>query len=91
MDTNNKVNFKVKGNSNVHNCSLSLFKLIEEGRDVEVSAIGAAAVNQAVKIIVRARASMAQMGKDLTVRPGMKNEVVNDKELSLTIFNFKVV
>lgn len=91
MGTNNKVNFKVKGNSNVHNCSLSLFKLIEEGRDVEVSAIGAAAVNQAVKIIVRARASMAQMGKDLTVRPGMKNEVVNDKELSLTIFNFKVV
>lgn len=84
----NKVNFKIKGSSNVHKCSLSLFKLIDEGNDVEISAIGAAAVNQAVKIVVKARSMMAQGGRDLLIRPGMRNEMVEDKELSLTVFNF---
>lgn len=100
MDKNGKINFKVKGNSNVHSCSLSLFKLIQEGNEVEVTAIGAGAVNQAVKIISRARANIAQSGQDLLVRPGMRNimlSMVNsetgkteEKEMSLAIFGFRL-
>jgi len=86
----NKVKFKVKSSSNVHSCSLSLFKLLSEGNDVEMLAIGASAVNQAVKIIVKTRASIAQAGKDLFVKIGMRNEIINDKDLSITVFNFVV-
>lgn len=85
-----KVNFKVKGDSNVHSCALSLYKLLQEGNTVEVTAIGAGAVNQAVKVIVKARSSIAQGGMDLLVRPGMRNENIEGKDISLTIFNFKM-
>lgn len=91
MDTTiEKVNFKVKSTSNVPMCALSLSKLIEENKDVEITAIGASAVNQAVKIIARARAFVAQTGRDLMTKPGMRNVMLDGKEISITVFNFRV-
>lgn len=90
MDKNGKISFRVKGDSNVHKCALSLYKLMEEGKTVEVTAIGAAAVNQSIKIITKARSSIAQSGKDLLLRPGMRNEEIDGKEMSLIVFNFEV-
>lgn len=87
----NQINFKVKSDSNVYKLSLSLFKLIEEGNDVYVTAIGAGAVNQAVKVISKSRAFIAQSGKDLTVRIGMKRDKVGDREdMSIALFYIKV-
>ena len=88
--TSNQVTFKVKSSSNVPSCALALSKLIEEGNTVEMTAIGAAAVNQAVKVAARARAFVAQSGKDLLIRPGMRTITADGREISLTVFNFKV-
>lgn len=90
----NKVGFKVKNSSNVHSGAISLFNLIAEGNDVEVSSVGAGAVNQAVKIIAKARGMWAQRGGDLYVIPGLHNEetdTTDTGELTVVTFKFKVM
>lgn len=86
----NKINFKVKSDSNVTKCALSLYKLIEEGNEVELSAIGAGAVNQGVKVVTKARAHLAQGGRDLWLRVGMRNELIAEKDMSVVVFSFRV-
>lgn len=50
-------------------------------------AIGAGAVNQAVKACAIARGYVAVRGIDLLVRPGFGTVVINDKEYSTIVLN----
>jgi stage V sporulation protein S len=61
---------KVAGKSSVKSVAGSIVKSFEEGKEVEVNAIGASAVNQAVKAIAMARGFMSTKGYDLYVAPG---------------------
>jgi stage V sporulation protein S len=61
---------KVAGNSPVPQTAGSAAILIESGADVEMRAIGASAVNQAMKAAASARGMLAQKGYDILVRPG---------------------
>ena len=71
---------RVAGNSNVKNVALCLVRFLEnpETPGVELRAIGAGAVNQAVKSIACARGLLGQQGYDLCVRIGFCN--VNEHE-----------
>lgn len=61
---------KIAGTSNPTKVATSIVKSIQEGKSIEALAIGAGAVNQAVKAITIARGQAAPAGIDLTIRPG---------------------
>ena len=73
---------RVSGGSNVKNVAMCLVRFIEKSdtKDVELRAIGAGAVNQAVKSIACARGFLGQQGRDLCVRVGfMDSDDISDK------------
>ena len=63
---------RVSGGSNVKNVAMCLVRFLEKpgAKNVELRAIGAGAVNQAVKSIACARGFLGQSGQDLCVRMG---------------------
>lgn len=67
---------RVAGGSNPAKVAGAVVKNMEEGKVVFLSAMGAGAVNQAVKAICIARGMAAPQGKDLYVVPGFIDEVV---------------
>lgn len=66
---NNKVVIRIKKDSNPTNTAKSISGFINKGSNVELNAIGAFAVNQAVKAIAIARGILAPVGKDLSIVP----------------------
>lgn len=71
---------RVKSASDVKALAGSITKSLEEGNEVEVQSIGAGAVNQAVKAIAMARGFIAPKGKDVIVRPGFGETMIDGKE-----------
>jgi stage V sporulation protein S len=66
---------KVAASSDVGKLAGAIVKFMAEGARVELSAIGAGAVNQAVKAIAVARGMGATAGKDLYCIPFFQDEV----------------
>jgi stage V sporulation protein S len=60
----------IRPNSNVQNVAGLITSSIGEDERVTLRAIGAGAVNQALKGVILARQKMAAQGVDLIVRPG---------------------
>ena len=68
---------KVSAKSPVPGVAGSITKALEEGyRVVEVQTIGAGALNQAVKGIAIARGFVANKGRDLIVKPGFGDAII---------------
>jgi stage V sporulation protein S len=68
----------VKPESNVQAMGGLVTASITEHKKVTVRAIGAGAVNQAIKSVIKARQFMAGQGEDLIVRPGFVDVTGND-------------
>jgi stage V sporulation protein S len=68
----------VRPDSNVQNVAGLLTTSIEKDRRITLRAIGAGAVNQAVKSIIQARQQLASHGEDLIIRPGFTTVAGND-------------
>lgn len=64
---------KVKSTANVKTLAGSITKALEDGHDLEITVIGAGALNQAYKALAKARGNVATKGRDLVVRPGFGN------------------
>lgn len=81
---------KVAGKSSVPKVAGSLIKAITENprRVIELQAIGAGAVNQAVKAMTTARGTLASKGKDLYFIPGFSDTIINGE--SRTVLKFLV-
>ena len=60
----------VRPSSNVQGVGAQIVSIIEEHGRVTLRAIGAGAVNQAIKGAVHARQQLASRGEDLIMRPG---------------------
>ncbi len=71
-DTDNFINMRVAAKSNVKNLATSIAKNIQEGKRVELDAIGAGAVNQAAKACAVAAGQLAPLGYDVLVKPAFK-------------------
>jgi stage V sporulation protein S len=63
---------RVAAKSNVKSLAASISKNIRDGNHVELDAIGAGAVNQAIKAIAVASGNLAPLGYTVTVKPCFK-------------------
>ena len=77
---------KVAGKSSVQSVAASIVKVYEEGKDVELHAIGASAVNQAAKAIATARGTMASKGKDVVVKLGFDETEIDGQTKTMMKF-----
>lgn len=85
----NVVLLRVASDSNPNSVAGSVAKNLQEGRIVEMVAVGASAVNQAVKALAIARGFVAPSGKDLYFKPGFQELMIDGAER--TAIKFYVV
>ena len=71
---------KVSSKSNPSSVAGALANLFRENKEVEVQAIGAGALNQAIKAIAIARGFVAPSGKNLICIPAFTDIVIDGEE-----------
>ena len=71
---------KVSTKSNPNSVAGSLAAIIKERNTVEIQAVGAGAINQAVKAIAIARGFVAPSGKDIVCIPAFTDIEIDGEE-----------
>ena len=71
---------KVSSKSNPSSVAGALANVFRENKEVEVQAIGAGALNQAIKAIAIARGFVAPSGKNLICIPAFTDIVIDGEE-----------
>ncbi len=69
MEKNNNYIFKISAKSEPAKVAGAIVGMLNENKKVEMNAVGAGAVNQAVKAIATARGYIAPLGKNLVCIP----------------------
>jgi len=77
---------RVSAGSNPQSVASAIAHAVYDNRTVKLRAVGAGAVNQAVKAIAIARGYSAPRGLDLTCKPGFTTIESRDGEISAIIF-----
>ena len=77
---------KVSGSSNPQKLGSAIAHALAQHNGIFVQAVGASAVNQAVKAIAIARGYIAPMGRDLFVKPGFTTVQSKDGDISAIRF-----
>jgi stage V sporulation protein S len=80
---------RVGAGSNPQALASAIAHSIYESRTCKVRAVGAGAVNQAVKAIAIARGYTAPRGLDLTCIPGFSSIESHDGQISAIVFDIK--
>ena len=78
---------RVSASSNPQSVASAIAHAIYDKREVKLRAVGAGAVNQAVKAIAIARGYVAPRGMDLTDKPGFTTIESRDGESSAIVFH----
>jgi stage V sporulation protein S len=73
---------KVKSSSNAPNLASAIANNVYDGKNVVLRAIGAGAVNQAMKAIAIAQSYVGPRGKVLACRPGFTTVPMPDGDIS---------
>ncbi|QIB68588.1 stage V sporulation protein S [Aminipila butyrica] len=76
---------RVSAKSSPNAVAGSIAAVIREGFHAEVQAIGAGAVNQAVKAVAIARGYVAPAGMDLVCVPGFKDVEIDGEERTVIV------
>ena len=71
---------KVSSKSNPSSVAGALANLFREKKDVEIQAVGAGALNQAIKAVAIARGFVAPSGKNLVCIPAFTDIVIDGEE-----------
>ena len=71
---------KVSSKSNPSSVAGALANIFREKKDVEIQAVGAGALNQAIKAIAIARGFVAPSGKNLVCIPAFTDIVIDGEE-----------
>lgn len=79
-DTTTHANLRVAGRSDPSSVAGSVCKNILEGAEVNLTAIGAGAVNQMLKSVTIARSMAASSGYDLYFTSGFATEIIGGEE-----------
>ena len=74
---------KVSSNSNPKAVAGAIAGTIREGKDVNISVIGAGAVNQAMKSVAIANGFLAPNGISLTIVPGFETGDIEGKQRTM--------
>ncbi len=77
---------RVSAGSNPQSVASAIAHAVYDNGIVKLRAVGAGAVNQAVKAIAIARGYAAPRGLDLTCKPGFTTITSHDGEISAIIF-----
>ena len=77
---------RVSASSNPQSVASAIAHAIYDKKEVKLRAVGAGAVNQAVKAIAIARGYVAPRGMDLTCIPGFTTIDSRDGEISAIVF-----
>jgi stage V sporulation protein S len=77
---------RVGAGSNPQSVASAIAHAIYDKREVKIRAVGAGAVNQAVKAIAISRGYVAPRGMDLTCKPGFTTIESRDGEISAIVF-----
>jgi len=80
---------KVRSSSNASALAAALSHAIYDGKDVALRAIGAGAVNQAVKAVAIAQGFVGTRGITLSVRPGF--DIVKMPEGDITAMVLRII
>ncbi len=75
-----KIVLKVASSSNPSSVAGALVKNMQEGKDIELLAVGAGAVNQSVKAVAIARGYISPQGVDITIKPGFEDVEIEGKK-----------
>lgn len=81
---------KVKSSSSVSGVAGAVVKSLENDSSVTLHAIGAGAVNQAVKAIASAQGILATKGESISTKFGFDTIQIDDKERTLIKFKVEV-
>ena len=71
---------KISSKSNPNSVAGAIAGLVKESQRAEMQAIGAGALNQAVKAIAIARGFVAPSGKDIICIPAFSNILIDNEE-----------
>jgi len=77
---------RVSASSNPQSVASAIAHVIYEKHEVKLRAVGAGAVNQAVKAIAISRGYVAPRGLDLICKPGFTTIESRDGEISAIVF-----
>jgi len=77
---------KVSGQSNPQSVASAIAHAIYDNKQVKLRAIGAGAINQAVKAIAISRGYVAPRGIDLVCTPGFTTVESRDGDISAIVF-----
>ena len=80
---------RVKSSTSIIDLAYAISNAINTD-SVELHCIGAGAVNQGIKAIIKAKSLVAQTGKDLTINPGFSNVTINGNDRSMIILRVRV-
>lgn len=86
----NEVLLRVKSSSNAANLAAAIANNVYIGKDITLRAIGAAAVNQAVKAVAIGQSYVGPRGFMLSVRPGFATVTMTDGDISAIILKIIV-
>ena len=81
---------RVSAGSNAQSVGSAIAHALYEAPQVKLRAVGASAVNQAVKAIAIARGYVAPRGLDLTCKPGFATVESRDGSISAIVFTITV-
>ena len=87
--TEDGIQLKVAGRTNASKAAGAVVKYMNEGHNVTLIAMGAGAVNQAVKAIAIARGMAAPQGWDLYCVPGFSDENVDGVHKTAVVFRIE--
>jgi stage V sporulation protein S len=77
---------RVSAGSNPQSVASAIAHALYDKREVKLRAVGAGAVNQAVKAMAIARGYVAPRGLDLTCKPGFTTINSRDGDISAIVF-----
>jgi stage V sporulation protein S len=80
---------RVSAGSNPQSVASAIAHALYADHQVKLRAVGAGAVNQAVKALAIARGYVAPRGLDLTCRPGFTTIESRDGEISAIVFSIQ--
>ena len=80
---------RVSAGSNPQSVASAIAHALYEKKEVKLRAVGAGAVNQAVKAMAIARGYVAPRGMDLICKPGFTTIESRDGEISAIVFSIQ--
>lgn len=86
QEKNEEKYLRVSAGSNAQSVGSAIAHALYESPNVKLRAVGASAVNQAVKAIAIARGYVAPRGLDLICKPGFTTVSSRDGDISAIVF-----